>query len=138
MAYVTLVAFVNGLEALQIEGVNRRYIHGPPASATNKPDVPALFIAYPVATGSKLVFKGQGGAGTLTAQLHVVVKAVAQDYQERNFDSTVRMVDALESALFDLSCSLGPNVSWKASVTVVEVAGQAYWAAVADVESGRW
>lgn len=138
MAYITLAAFVDGLEALQVEGVNRRFIHGVPAGMVNKPAVPALFIARPVATGGKLVFGSQGGTGNLTAQLHILVKAVAQDYQERNFDSTVRMVDALESALFDVECAVGGAMGWSIRVTVVAVAGHDYWTVLADVEGGRW
>jgi hypothetical protein len=138
MAYITLATFVDGLEAITVEGVTRRYIHGVPAGVVNAPAVPALFIAYPVATGGKLVFGSQGGTGNLTAQLHILVKAVAQDYQERNFDSTVRMADALETALFDVECAIGGPLGWSVRVTVVPVAGHDYWTVLADVEGGRW
>ena len=111
---------------------------GVPASATTKPDLPALFIAHPAGTGGKLVFGSQGGTGNLTAQLHIVVELVAQDYQERNFDRTVRMCDALESALFDAECAIGGALGWSIRVTVVPVAGHDYWTVLADVEGGRW
>jgi len=138
VAYITLATFVNGLEALVIEGVTRRYIHGVPAAVVNVPDLPALFVAYPVATGGKLAFSGQGGTGTVGAQLHILVEAVAQDYQERNFDRTVAMADALETALFTVACAVGGNLSWSIRVTNVAVAGEMYWVVVADMEGGRW
>ena len=135
---ISLKTFVDGLEAMKIAGVVRRYIHGPPAGATTAPDVPALFIAYPKSTGSKLVFKGQGGTGVVQAQLTILVKAVAQDYQDRNFDKAVEMADALESALYDLSCAVGGNLSWSIQVTNTLVAGQMFWSVIADMEGGRW
>lgn len=138
MAIITLRTFVDGLEAMTITGVVRSYLQGPPTSATAVPDLPALFIAYPKGTGSKLVFKGQGGAGSLTAQLWILVEPVAQSLQGTNYDLSVDLANNLEAALFDLSCAVGGNLGWTIQVTNRAVAGTMYWAVIADVEGGRW
>ena len=139
MAPITLKTFVDGLEALSITGVVRRYIHGPPSGATAVPDLPALFIAYPqISAAGKLVFGQQGGTGELQAQLTILVEPVAQNYQARNYDKAVEMADSLEAALIEMACSVGGVAGWSIRVTEFVVAGQSYWAVLADVTGGRW
>ena len=139
MAPISLKTFVDGLEALSITGVTRRYIHGPPAGMTNVPDLPAMFIAFPqISAAGKLVFGQQGGTGQLQAQLTILVVPVSQDYQARNFDRAVEMVDSLETAMIEVNCTIGGVLGWGMRVTVIEVAGHAYWAVIADVTGGRW
>jgi len=135
---ITLRTFVDGLEALSITGVTRSYLQGPPTSGPVTADLPALFIAYPTLTGSRLTLGNQGGNGTLTAQLYILVEPVAQNMQGANYDATVAMVDALETALIAAACSIGGALSWSVRVTTFEVAGEAYWTVIADMEGRRW
>ena len=136
---IPLKTFVDGLEAMTITGVVRRYIHGPPAGATTAPDEPALFIYNPKLVGvGRLSFNTQGGTGSLQAQLAIVVKAVAQDYQARNFDKTVEMADALEEALEAAACAIGGVLGWDVDVTNLPVAGTMYWVVLALVTGSRY
>lgn len=138
MAFLTLNAFIDGLEALVIAGVVRSYIHGPPSAAPGTADCPAMFVHQPEVVGQRLAFGQQGGAGSMRAQLIILVEPVAQSRNPENFDGAVDMVDALESTLIDASCSVGGILGWTIRVTEFDVAGVAHWAVIADVEGGRW
>ncbi len=138
MAPITLRTFVDGLEAMTITGVVRSYLQGPPTSATAVPDLPALFIASPRITGSRLVFNGQGGDGNLQAQLWILVEPVAQSLQGTNYDLAVDLADNLEGAIYDLSCAVGGNLGWAIQVLNKPVAGTMYWVVLADMEGSRW
>jgi len=136
---ITLRTFVDGLEALTISGVHRPFVQGTPSKAPDTGDLPATFIHLPLIAGaSKLVLGSQGGKGVLQAQLIILVEPVVQNQQGANFDATVDMADALEEALVAAGCAIGGNLGWMIRVTNWAVAGEMYWAVVADMEGGRW
>ena len=138
MAYITMNAFVDGLEALVVSGVVRSYTHGPPSGAAGVGDCPAMFVHLPAMTGAPLVFGEGGGNGTLSAQVIILVEPVAQSRNPENFDAGVDMMDALEDALRGAECAIGKIASWNIRLTELEVAGIAYWAVIAQIEAGRW
>ena len=74
----------------------------------------------------------------MRAELWLVVKPVAQDYQGRNFDRAVELADNLESALFTALCNVGGVLGWSVDVTNRAIAGTMYWVVVADIRGGRW
>jgi len=138
MAFITLNAFVDGLEALVVAGVVRSYIHGPPSGAVSTADLPAMFVNGAEISGAgKMVFGSQGGTGGLRAQILILVEPVAQSRQPENFDAAVDMADALEATFIAQACGLGP-LKWSIRVTNEPLAEIMHWAVVADVEGNRW
>jgi hypothetical protein len=138
MPPITLRTFVDGLEALSVTGMVRSYTRGPPRAATAVPDLPAMFVAYPGQSGSRLVFGNQGGRGELRARIWIAIKPVVQDLQGVNFDAAVDMADALEAALVAASCAIGGVLTWDIDVTTDLVAGQSCWMVIAQIGGGRW
>ena len=130
----TYRSFVDALEALDVAGVVRRYTSGPPAGAPGTGDVPAQYVRYPGGDERALVFGEGGGVGTLRAELVVLVEAVAQSTQARNFDLTVDMMDNVAAALRGAPCSIGGKLSWSVRMGEDLVAGTAYWSVIASVE----
>jgi len=129
----TYAEFLNGLSALSVEGVARPFDH-PPASL-NASDLPAMWVQLPRGDDRPIAFQRGAYWATLRADLVVAVAAVAQGTQEENFAATVAMMDAVSAALRDADLSAGPQ-RWTIRQDVVEVAGVAYWAVVAEVEGG--
>lgn len=139
MAPITMRTFVDGLEALSVTGVVRQHTQGPPAGATSTADLPAMFIHLPQISGAtKMTLGNQGGGGSLEAQLIILVEPVAQNIHGVNWDATVDLADALETALIAAGCAIGGVLGWSIRVTNWAVAEVMYWAVVADVSGGRW
>ena len=134
MAVTTYRSFVDALEALDIAGVSRQYTQGPPVGSPSTPDCPAQFVRYPGSDEHAIVFGEQGGWPTLRADLVVLVEPVGQSRGGENFDHTVDMMDAVAIALRGAPCITKSHLRWGCRQTIEEVAGQAYWAVVANVE----
>ena len=134
MAPTTYRTFVDGLEALDITGVVRRYNSGPPAGAPAASDTPAQYVRYPSGDEAPIVFGEQLGWPTLRAELVILVEAVAQSTQVRNFDLTVDMMDNLTTALQGATCITKTKLRWSVRMGEDLVAGTAYWAVIASVE----
>jgi len=130
----TYRSFVDGLEALVVTGVVRRYTSGPPAGSTGVADTPAQYVRYPGGEEIAIVFGEQGGWPTLRAELVILVEAVAQSTQVRNFDLTVDMMDNLTTALQGATCITKTKLRWSVRMGEDLVAGTAYWAVIASVE----
>ena len=130
----TYRSFVDALEALVITGVNRRYTQGPPVGSPAPADCPAQYVRYPGSDEIAIVFGEQGGWPTLRAELVVLVRAVGQDMGGENFDDTVDMMDNIATALRGASCITKSKLRWSLRQTIDTVAGQDYWAVVANVE----
>ena len=128
----TYRSFVDALEALDITGVNRQYTQGPPTAQVA--DCPFQYVRYP---GSEeehaIVFGEQGGRYELHAELVVCVEPVGQNVAPENFDDTVDMMDAVQAALQGASCITDSKLRWSLRQTIDTVAGQEYWAVVAQV-----
>ena len=136
---ISMRTFVDGLEALSVTGVERKYLQGPPAGATSTPDLPAMFIYLPQIVGaSKITLGNQGGGGTLQAQLLILVEPVAQNKQGVNFDRSVDLADALEATLLDAACAIGGVLGWDIRIINFAVAELMYWAVEATITGGRW
>jgi hypothetical protein len=127
----TLAGFISGLAALNVTGVRRTYAY-PPASLSNA-DLPALWVQLPSLSNDVIAFKAGVYWATLKAQIVVALEAVAQSTQAGNFSQTVTMLDNLISTLQGADVCAGP-LSVAVRVAVVEVAGAAFWAVIADVE----
>ena len=130
----TYRSFVDALEALVVTGVVRRYTSGPPAGSTGVGDTPAQYVRYPGGDEIAIVFGEQGGWPTLRAELVLLVEAVAQSTQERNFDLTVDMMDNLTTALQGAACITKSKLHWSVQMAIDTVAGTDYWAVIASVE----
>ena len=134
MAATTYRSFVDALEALDIDGVNRSYTQGPPIGAPGVADCPFQYVRYPGSDEEfAIVFGEQGGWNELHADLVVCVEPVGQNVAPENFDDTVDMMDNVATALRGASCITKSKLRWGLRQTIDTVAGQDYWAVVAQV-----
>ena len=132
---ITYRAFVDGLEALEVEGVAEAFTQGPPASMVSV-NLPAMWVQLPGGAEKGLVFGGAGEDLTLRAELVVLVDAVAQSTQGENFDATVDMLDAVTAALQsdDAHTLATGSPTWTIRTATVPIGNIDYWAVVATVE----
>jgi len=130
----TFRSFVDALEALTITGVNRQYTQGPPIGAPGVADCPFQYVRYPRSEEIPIVFGEQGGWPTLRAELVLGVEPVGQNTAFENFDDTVDLMDALVTALQASSCITKSKLTWNIRQAIDTVAGQQYWAVIAEVE----
>lgn len=130
----TYRSFVDALEALVVTGVVRRYTQGPPMGAPGVADCPFQYVRYPGSDEIPIVFGEQGGWPTLRAELVIGVEPAGQDTAFQNFDATVDMMDNLATALRGAACITKNKLHWSQRQITDTVAGQQYWAVVANVE----
>jgi hypothetical protein len=133
MAPLTLRSFIDALEAISVSGVKRTY-QGPPVKAETV-ELPSQWVQFPNVSDEPLCFGVLGGWPTVRAQLVIAYEAVAQSRQPTNFDGTVDMIDTLNTAIR----AIAPNANlsglwWTVRQSVVTVAGNTYWALIADIE----
>lgn len=120
------------LQALtQIDAGQKRTFAHPPASL-NAADLPALWVELPSSESAVIAFSGAGWP-TLKARVVLAIAPVAQDTAARNFADVVAACDTLHSALI-VADAAESRLSFSLRVAVVEVAGAAFWAVIADVE----
>ncbi len=129
----TYAQFVAGVAALGISGVARQFSH--PPEALNTDDLPAQWVQLPRGQEHALTFKANGGWPRLRVDLVVAIRPVAQATSAENFTAVLTMMDAVSSALRGADVCRGV-LEWSIRQDVVEVAGVAYWAVVAEVEGG--
>ncbi|HFD38537.1 MAG TPA: hypothetical protein ENJ31_01620 [Anaerolineae bacterium] len=120
---------VDGLGSLVVSGVTRRFEDGPPAKL-NAADLPAQWVQMP--TGEDAPISVAETWPVRRAELVIAVEAVGQSTNPANFAATVDLMDALSSALEGFSLgTIDPQ--WDIRLDGVLVAGNAYWAAIAEV-----
>jgi len=125
---------VDALEALDITGVVRQYTQGPPLNPPGVADCPFQYVRYPGSDEIGIVFGEQGGWPTLRAELVIGVEPVGQNIGYENFDDTVDMMDNVATALRDSECTIAGVLSWSVRQVIDVVAGESYWAVVANVQ----
>ena len=129
----TYANFVTNLGDLSVTGVTRKRDE-PPASL-NTADLPTMWVQFPIGEEGPITLAAHGGWPTFKAQLVVAYEAVGQNTQAANFSGTVAMMDNVASAL---RTAVGTVVKGKITWTIhqgsVTVAGNDYWAVIADVE----
>lgn len=129
---ITYERFVELLAGVNVAGVVRKYGHPPDALSTS--DLPALWVQSPHSTEAPLVFRHGEGLPVARAQVVVAISAVGQSVNADNFKLALQTMDALADALRRTTgIGRGP-LNWTIRPVVVEVAGNGYWAVVADVE----
>jgi hypothetical protein len=130
-----LSTFVSALQSLVVTGVVRRFTY--PPQSIGSADLPAQFINSARIADAQKVFQRGGGWPTLTAQLIIAVVPVAQNTNDANWDDTLGMVDALDTALSGLAGATRPAkgpVTWTITAGVrVTIAGVDYWCVTAEV-----
>jgi len=133
MASTTFRTFIDNLEALEVTGVTRRFTQGPPAEASD--DLPFQYVRYPRGNQSAIVFGSLGGSPEMVAELVICVEAVAQNTQPVNFDATVDMMDAVNTAIRakDRCWPAAGPVSWDIRMGIDTVAGFDHWAVITTI-----
>ena len=133
MASTTFRTFVDNIEALEVAGVTRRYIEGPPASSAAA--TPFQYVRYPRGNQGPIVFGEGGGPPTMIAEMVICVEEVAQNVQSENFDNTVDMMDAVNTAIRAAgNCWPGKGkANWEIRMGVDTVAGTDYWAVITTI-----
>ena len=129
----TYVEYVDGLEALVVTGVARRYTSGPPLSL-NTADLPAQWAQLPEGESEAMVLGDASGSRwpTFSADLIIALEAVGQSTGGVNFDATVAMLENLRTRLERTDLTEAP-LSWAMRQAIVTVAGQDFWAIVCAV-----
>lgn len=129
----TYVEYVDGLEALVVAGVARRYTEGPPLSL-NTADLPAQWVQLPAGESEAMVLGDAAGSRwpTFSADLIIAIEAVGQSTGGANFDATITLMEALRTRL-ELTDLTEAPLAWVMRQAIVTVAGNDYWAVVASV-----
>lgn len=130
----TYAAYAAAVGALTVTGVTRKYDHTP--VSLSAADLPAQFIRLPNGgrdAGAVSTCSGSGKRRDI--ELVICVEAVGLDNAEPNFDATVSMMDALETALAAMTKPL-PIISYELRSGGVSVGGTGYWAVIATI-TGR-
>ena len=129
----TYVEYVDGLEALVVSGVTRRYTSGPPLSL-NTADLPAQWVQLPAGESEAMVLGDASGSRwpTFNADLIIALEAVGQSTGGVNFDATVTMLESLRTRLELTELTEAP-LSWAMRQAIVTVAGNDFWAIVCAV-----
>lgn len=125
----TLSSFASSL--LQLDVGQKSTFPYPPASL-NAADLPALWVELPSSDASVISFSGVGWP-TLRMRVVVAVVPVAQDRPDANFGEAIAMCDELGTSLMQADAAQS-RLSASIRVGIVDVAGSAFWAAIADVE----
>jgi len=130
----TYVEYVDGLEALVVAGVTRRYTSGPPLSLSTA-DLPAQWVQLPDGESEAMVLGDAAGSRwpTFSANLIVAIEAVGQSTGGANFDAAVTMMEAMRTRL-ELTDLTEAPLSWAMRQAIVTVAGNDYWAIVCSVK----
>ena len=124
-------AYAASYGALTVSGVTRRYDHVP--VSVSAADLPAQFVRLPGGgrdSGSVSTCAGSGKSRTI--ELVVLVEAIGLDNAEPNFDATVTMMDAIETAIAGMTKPM-PVIGYDLSSGAVAVGGTAYWAVTASI-----
>ena len=129
----TYVEYVDGLEALVVSGVTRRYTSGPPLSL-NTADLPAQWAQLPAGESEAMVLGDASGSRwpTFNADLIVAIEAVGQSTGGVNFDAAVAMMENLRTRL-ELTDLTEAPLSWAMRQAIVTVGRQDFWAIICSV-----
>jgi hypothetical protein len=130
----TYAAFAAAYGALVVTGVSRRYDHVP--ASVNATDLPAQFVRLPNGgrdSGSVSTCAGSGKSRSI--ELVVLVEAVGLNNAEPNFDATIAVMDALETAIAGMTKPL-PVIGYELRSVGLRVGDTDYWAVVATI-TGR-
>ena len=125
----TLAQFLAALTQINA-GQSRTFTH--PPTSLNAADLPALWVELPKADSSVITYSGSDWP-TLRAQVVLAVAPVAQDDQRQNFADVVAACDALYGALIAADAAKS-RLSVAVRAAVIEAAGAAFWAVIAEVE----
>ena len=140
MAAITYRTFIDGLEALTVAGITKRYTQGPPP-VLQTANLPAQWVRTPgrvaaATTEIGLAFTGAGLDVKFRADLVVAVEATGQSLQFANFDAMVTMVDSVAAALRSDAAHILATGSptWEIGYEIMAVGDILYHAVVAAVE----
>jgi hypothetical protein len=128
----TYTEFITGLSGMGVAGV-ARYLAYPPASI-NASDLPLLFIQLPRGEDGAITFDGGVTWPKLRAEVVVVIEPVGQARSPESFAACLTMMDSLSAALAAAQNITKSKLTWSIRQDGVEVAGNTYWAVVAEVE----
>ena len=128
----TIAAYVSAIAGLSVSGVNRQYDYKPISVQTA--DLPASFVELPEAGRDDTYATTCDGSGkTRTVELVVLLEAVNQSNPEPNYDATVAMMDALETALDGYRTSSDLLIDYGVTSGGRGLGDAFYWAAIANV-----
>ena len=137
MPTVDFLTFVQAVAAVAVPGIAHDFGMEPPASLSTA-DLPAKFLRVPRTTRERFAFCVTGasshGEADMTVEVIIAFMPVVQGMPEDNFTQTCTLVDHLTKTFTkaDVAASW-PTVSVR--VANMEVAGTAYWVAVAEISA---
>lgn len=128
----TIAAFATAIGGLTVSGVKRSVDYS--RVTVDRPDLPFQFVDLPGSASATEVVSTCNDLGkSRTVDLVVCVKAINQDNVHPNFDATVAIMDAIETALDAYEDTSALIISYEISAGLREVGGLPYWAVTASV-----
>lgn len=131
---MTYTSFVNGLAAIAVAGVTRKYTS--PPSQISSADLPAMYPRLPEGNQEIASFGYQAGIFAASCELVVLVKANQQGTAAANFTQCLTLLDALNTAIDSNALTLKVD-RWTLRQDGEFVGDAVYWALVAKVEASE-
>jgi hypothetical protein len=129
----TYASFVNTLATLPVTGIRRAYPCKP--DVFNPTDMPFSYPRIPRQQREVIGLGYHAGLKTAAAQLVVVIGPDRLDLEIQNFNRSVALIDAYDTAIGDAAAALGVD-RWSIEQTEeVEIDGDVYWALLVTVEA---
>jgi hypothetical protein len=133
----TNAAFLTAVQGLTVTGVTRHYDE--PPRQIHTAELPVAFPMMPAGGLGEKLLSCFDTNKTRRIQFVVCLEAVGQGTQPQNYGLLAAAMDNLETALDGLEKSQGGTlanfIEYEISAEIFEVAGNTYWAIVADLSA---
>jgi len=128
---MSIKAFYQGLANLEVAGVKKR-LPVPPMSLSSA-DLPAQWVQFPQVEAGALTFQQGATWPLMRAELVIAILPVGRERAEVPYAKVLDFMEALSVALQGADVCRGP-IFYVLRPDIVNVAGNDYWAVIAEVE----
>jgi|GEM_PF-5188659 len=128
---MSIKTFYQGLANLEVAGVKKR-LPVPPVSLSSA-DLPAQWVQFPQAEAGALTFQQGMAWPLLRAELVIAILPVGRERAEVPYAKVLDFMEALSEALQGADVCRG-SVFYTMYQDIITVAGNDYWAVIAEVE----
>ena len=124
MAFTTLTALVNALDAMTVSGVVKS--HASPPNQMSTAELPLKFIGFPSEETPIISFDSTLGLRTASIELITLIAPVLHNTNRVNFPLTILLMDNIHTALKDNALLLGLD-RWTSVLDTNQVGDTTYW-----------
>jgi hypothetical protein len=125
MAWTTVAEFVEDLHAMSIAGVARSFSY--PSSQVTTAELPTKFLGFPDLTQGVETFTSGLAKTVVTIELIVLIAPVLHNLNKENYDTSVEIIDAMQSALRTNAADLSLD-AWQLRVATHQMGETTFWA----------